>query len=148
MNSRYLGVKYSDAHISIGTSVKLAVYMYICIFIHLSIYWKSGTSNLMVLMLFVLQCTDYKSFFLTLTLTSLDLVDSGIMSGPIIWWGMKGYHDEWRNFIMLLIGRPISPPALHLQWCYLLKVATAFLTNWFCGLCNCRLMKVITAKTA
>ena len=36
------------------------VYMYICIFIHLSIYWKSGTSNLMVLMLFVLQCTDYK----------------------------------------------------------------------------------------
>ena len=36
------------------------VYMYICIFINLSIYWKSGTSDLMVLMLFVLQCTDYK----------------------------------------------------------------------------------------
>ena len=36
------------------------VYMYICIFIYLSIYWKSGTSDLMVLMLFVLQCTDYK----------------------------------------------------------------------------------------
>ena len=29
------------------------VYMYICIFIYLSIYWKSGTSDLMVLMLFV-----------------------------------------------------------------------------------------------
>ena len=36
------------------------VYMYICISIYLSIYWKSGTSDLMVLMLFVLQCTDYK----------------------------------------------------------------------------------------
>ena len=36
------------------------VYMYICIFIDLSIYWKSGTSDLMVLMWFVLQCTDYK----------------------------------------------------------------------------------------
>ena len=45
------------------------VYMYICMFIYLSIYWKSGTSDLMVLMLFVLQCTDYKSNFLTLTLT-------------------------------------------------------------------------------
>ena len=36
------------------------VYMYICMFIYLSIYWKSGTIDLMVLMLFVLQCTDYK----------------------------------------------------------------------------------------
>ena len=36
------------------------VYMYICIFIYVFIYWKSGTSDLMVLMLFVLQCTDYK----------------------------------------------------------------------------------------
>ena len=36
------------------------VYMYICIFIYLSIYWKSEISDLMVLMLFVLQCTDYK----------------------------------------------------------------------------------------
>ena len=32
-------------------------------------YWKSGTSDLLVLMLFVLQCTDYKQNFLTLTLT-------------------------------------------------------------------------------
>ena len=38
----------------------ICIYMYICIFIYLSIYWKSGTSDLMVLMLFVLQCTDYK----------------------------------------------------------------------------------------
>ena len=30
------------------------VYMYLCIFIYLSIYWKSGTRDLMVLMLFVL----------------------------------------------------------------------------------------------
>ena len=34
--------------------------LFICIFIFLSIYWKSGTSDLMLLMLFVLQCTDYK----------------------------------------------------------------------------------------
>ena len=40
--------------------VYICIYMYICIFIYLSIYWKSGTSDLMVLMLFVLQCTDYK----------------------------------------------------------------------------------------
>ena len=32
-------------------------------------YWKSGTSDLLVLMLFVLQCTNYKYNFLTLTLT-------------------------------------------------------------------------------
>ena len=32
-------------------------------------YWKSGTSDLLVLMLFVLQCTDYKYNFLTLTLS-------------------------------------------------------------------------------
>ena len=48
---------------------RAVVYMYICIFIYLSIYWKSGTSDLMVLMLFVLQCTDYKQNVLTLTLT-------------------------------------------------------------------------------
>ena len=40
--------------------VYICIYMYICIFIYLSIYWKSGTSDLMVLMLFVIQCTDYK----------------------------------------------------------------------------------------
>ena len=34
----------------------IIVYMYIYSFI----YWKSGTSDLLVLMLFVLQCTDYK----------------------------------------------------------------------------------------
>ena len=38
----------------------LYVYMYIYLFIYLSIYWKSGTSDIMVLMLFVLQCTDYE----------------------------------------------------------------------------------------
>ena len=40
--------------------IYICIYMYICIFIYLSIHWKSGTSDLMVLMLFVLQCTDYK----------------------------------------------------------------------------------------
>ena len=30
------------------------------IFIYLFIYWKSGTSDLLVLILFVLQCIDYK----------------------------------------------------------------------------------------
>ena len=40
--------------------IYICIYMYICIFIYLSIYWKSGTSDLMVLMLFVLQCTDYE----------------------------------------------------------------------------------------
>ena len=40
--------------------IYICIYMYICIFIYLSIYWKSGTSDLMLLMLFVLQCTDYK----------------------------------------------------------------------------------------
>ena len=39
---------------------RAVVYKYVCIFIFLSIYWKSGTSDLMVLMLFVLQRTDYK----------------------------------------------------------------------------------------
>ena len=41
--------------------------LFIYIFIYVFIYWKSGTSDLMVLMLFVLQCTDYKWNFLTLT---------------------------------------------------------------------------------
>ena len=36
------------------------VYMFMCIFIYVFINWKSGTSDRMVLMLFVLQCTDYK----------------------------------------------------------------------------------------
>ena len=46
--------------------ISMYFYMYVlciiisCIFIYLSIYWKSGTSDLMVLMLFVTQCTDYK----------------------------------------------------------------------------------------
>ena len=40
--------------------IYICIYMYICILIYLSIYWKSGTSDLMALMLFVLQCTDYK----------------------------------------------------------------------------------------
>ena len=37
--------------------------------IYLFMYWKSGTSDLLVLMFFVLQCTDYKQNFLALTLT-------------------------------------------------------------------------------
>ena len=44
--------------------------LFICIFIYVFIYWKSGTSDLLALMLFVLQCTDYKYNFLTLTLTA------------------------------------------------------------------------------
>ena len=36
------------------------LYIYIYLFIYLSIYWKSGITDLMVLMIFVLQCTDYK----------------------------------------------------------------------------------------
>ena len=36
-------------------------------------YWKSGTSDLLVLMLFVLQCTDYKQNFFTLTLSLLTI---------------------------------------------------------------------------
>ena len=53
----------------VSLSCAMYIYVYICISIYLSIYWKSGTSELMVLMLFVLQCTDYKLNFLTLTLT-------------------------------------------------------------------------------
>ena len=34
--------------------------VYIYIFIYVFIYWKSGTSDLLVLMIFVLQCTDYR----------------------------------------------------------------------------------------
>ena len=37
------------------------VYMYICVFIYcVFIYWKSGTSDLLVLMLFILECTNYR----------------------------------------------------------------------------------------
>ena len=43
----------------------IIVYMYI----HLFNYRKSGTSDILVLMLFALQCTDYKWNFVTLTLT-------------------------------------------------------------------------------
>ena len=45
-------------------------------------YWKSGTRDLLVLMLFVLQCTDYKYNFLTLTLT---LTSSCTQSWVIPW---------------------------------------------------------------
>ena len=50
-------------------------------------YWKSGTSDLLVLMLFVLQCTDYKKILLLLLLRSDDpcrqLEDkSGIITVP------------------------------------------------------------------
>ena len=45
--------------------VPLFICIYVYSFIYLSIHWKSGTSDPMVLMLFVLQCTDYKYNFLT-----------------------------------------------------------------------------------
>ena len=44
------------------------VYMYICIFIYLSIYWKSGTSDLMVLMLFFYNVPTINKIFLLLLL--------------------------------------------------------------------------------
>ena len=46
---------------------------YISLCIYQFIYWKSGTSDHLVLMLLVLQCTDYKWNFLTLTLTPQEL---------------------------------------------------------------------------
>ena len=50
-------------------------------------YWKSGTSDLLVLMLFVLQCTDYKWNYLTL-LT--------LMSGD-----ENRYHNTWFRYSKL-----------------------------------------------
>ena len=47
--------------------VYIFIYIFICIYSFM--YWKSRTSDLLVLMLFVVQCTDYKYNFLTLTLT-------------------------------------------------------------------------------
>ena len=42
---------------------------FVMLHIYSSMYWKSGTSDLLVLMLFVLQYTIFKWNFLTLTLT-------------------------------------------------------------------------------
>ena len=106
------------------------VYMYICIFIHLSIFWKSGTSDLMVLMLFVLQCTDYKYNFLTLTLMMLidvsnkgsvpycgsnDNISTGISLSEILFPFMlnkilPAMHVDW------------DPPHLSLVGCYILHL--------------------------
>ena len=45
--------------------------LFMCIFIYVFIYWKSGTGDILVLMFFVLQCTDYEKKILTLALTLL-----------------------------------------------------------------------------
>ena len=44
------------------------VYMHICIFVYLSIYWKSGTSDLMVLMLLLYNVPTINKFFILLLL--------------------------------------------------------------------------------
>ena len=46
--------------ISISPMFMLRIYSFMC--------WRSGTSDLLVLMLFVVQCTDYKYIFLLLLL--------------------------------------------------------------------------------
>ena len=48
---------------------QLWYHLFIYMYIYLFICWKSGTGDLLVLMLFVVQCTDYKYNFVTLTLT-------------------------------------------------------------------------------
>ena len=60
------------------------VYMYICIFINSSFYWKSGLATFLVLMLFVL--TMYRlqiKIFLLLLLVELSVV------GPLRWCDVK-----------------------------------------------------------
>ena len=66
----YLLIIFVCIILSVGFMYHYPLILFICIFIYVFIYRKSGISDLFVLMLFVLQCTDYKYFFLTLlTLT-------------------------------------------------------------------------------
>ena len=55
-------------------------------------YWKSGTSDHLVLILFVLQCTDYQRFFLILPLTT-------ILIHPIL---VKFYTHRQSHFILVI----------------------------------------------